>query len=125
MRIRLVCAWDQRINQYEFLAHKPGAVVDVDEDEARRLIDGGSAVDADAPAPVTKQAKPEPAPAEPEQADDAPRAKEFPKKPNRAASKAEWVAYAEKIGAPTKAADGEDMTRGQLIVAVEDYLATH
>ncbi|WKD60916.1 hypothetical protein CCICO_04395 [Corynebacterium ciconiae DSM 44920] len=116
-------SWDQCVAPYEYVTHRVGDEVDVSEEEAARLIGGGTAVDADAEArdPYAGRADSVPLPPAPDLKKKP--AREIPKKPRRAASKSEWVRYAEKIGVVTKRADGEDMEKSQLIVAVEDYLS--
>lgn len=120
MEIRITRGtWDQRVAPYEYVTRHVGDVVDVDDEDAHRLISGGTAVDAATPMDTSR-------PTVAEKATDIPARKapkKLPKKPRRAASKADWVAYAEAIGVPIQRADGTDMEKNQLIVAVEARLA--
>ncbi|AZA08703.1 hypothetical protein [Corynebacterium pseudopelargi] len=118
MKIRMVRGtWDQRIAPYEYVTHRPGDVVEVSDEDGLRLIQGGSAVDADAV--VVEQEKPKPV----KRAEKPAVVKQVPKKPRRSAPKAEWEKVATKIGVGTQRADGEPMEKNELIVAVESRLA--
>lgn len=119
MKIRIVRGtWDQRIAPFEFITRRPGDVVEVSDEDAHRLIRGGTAVDAATPvAEPEKPKRPKPAP---KPADDP---VPVPKKPRRSAPKGEWEKVAAKIGVSHLRADGEPMEKNELIVAVEAKLA--
>ncbi|WP_151530534.1 MULTISPECIES: hypothetical protein [Corynebacterium] len=116
MKIRIVRGcWEQCVAPFEYTMHRVGDEVEVSAEDAARLIGGGTAVDAakKPTAPKARVADPEPEPK------PAPKKRALPKKPRRAAAKAEWVKYAEKIGVTAQTAGGDEMEKAQLIAAVE------
>ena len=112
MRVRLLVGrWDQR-SADGYVRRRRGDVVDVDEDVGEWLVKSGAGVEADADAEEPReQPAREPEAAAPEAASDA----GVGERPARAASKADWVAYAVSLG--MDADEASELSKQQLIAA--------